>query len=352
MRVVFEFDSQRGRRAFRATLALAAAVAVAYPVWLYASPVGALITFKPGQVIRAADVNSNFQTIADAVDDNDSRIGNLATLQTTAKTDLVSAVNEVKTQGVSVGAPLTGSGTSASPLTIGTANGTTTGALTATDWTTFNSKLTTVATDATLTGNGTTGSNLSVRGVASGTIRPAGVAGQLFFDTTFNTLLVSDGTNWNLTGPRTQFLPLGTPYALYSLSYTSLFAAGLTFTKATDTSTLVATVSVNLDSPNPASGVTLAFQLVLDPAPGSTPLMAQPNLDVVDSGGGGHTPFTFTVPISTGTGSGTTLLTTPVPAGQHTLDIQASVVGGSAGAVLGPPQVNVSSGYFMVVEQN
>jgi hypothetical protein len=124
MRVRIEFDSRRGRVAFRCGVALAAAgLAVCVP--LYASQVGALISFSPGQVIKASDFNSNFTALKVAINDTDNKCGNLTTLTTTAKGDLVSAVNEVNGK-ITVGAlttvthdaSLTGSGTSGSALGV------------------------------------------------------------------------------------------------------------------------------------------------------------------------------------------------------------------------------------------
>ena len=65
-------------------------------------------------------------------------------------------------------APLTGAGTSASHLSMPAATGSVNGYLTSTDWTTFNNKqpagsyLTAVTSDAPLTGSGTSGSHLSM----------------------------------------------------------------------------------------------------------------------------------------------------------------------------------------------
>jgi hypothetical protein len=85
-------------RPFVAIAAFTAAAAV--PLVLMASPVPALTQFQAGQSIRAADFNANFQAIKTSVDDNDRRIGNLSTLQTSNKSDLVVALNEVRSAGV------------------------------------------------------------------------------------------------------------------------------------------------------------------------------------------------------------------------------------------------------------
>lgn len=56
---------------------LMAAALATLPLLALASPVGTLATFESGQPIVAADFNDNFDTIAEAVDDNDARIGAL-----------------------------------------------------------------------------------------------------------------------------------------------------------------------------------------------------------------------------------------------------------------------------------
>lgn len=77
--------------------ALAAGVlVVGFGPHVRAAPVGSLPTFASGQPIRASDFNSAFSTLRTAIDDNNTRIGNLTTLNTTAKGDLVSAINEVR----------------------------------------------------------------------------------------------------------------------------------------------------------------------------------------------------------------------------------------------------------------
>ena len=63
---------------------------------------------------------------------------------------------------VSATAPILGNGSSASPLRIPAAGGTTNGYLTSADWTTFNNKLSSVMGAAPITGNGTAGSPLSL----------------------------------------------------------------------------------------------------------------------------------------------------------------------------------------------
>jgi hypothetical protein len=73
MRVRIEFDSRRGRVAFRCGVAAAAALAVCLPL-AYASQVGTLITFSPGQVISASAFNSNFTALKVAIDDTDKQV--------------------------------------------------------------------------------------------------------------------------------------------------------------------------------------------------------------------------------------------------------------------------------------
>jgi hypothetical protein len=129
MKVRVEFDS---RVAFRCGVALAAA-ALAVCVPLYASQVGTLIRFSPGQVIRSSDMNSNFTALEVAINDTDNKCGNVTTLTTTAKGDLVSAVNEVNGKiptgtltSVTTDTTLTGAGTAASPLSVNFTAGETT----------------------------------------------------------------------------------------------------------------------------------------------------------------------------------------------------------------------------------
>jgi hypothetical protein len=126
MRVRIEFDSRRGRVAFRCGVAAAATLAVCVPL-AYASQVGTLITFSPGQKIRASDMNFNFNALKVAINDTDNKCGNLTTLTTTAKGDLVSAVNEVNgkiptgtflTSVSTDGTTITGNGTSGNALTV------------------------------------------------------------------------------------------------------------------------------------------------------------------------------------------------------------------------------------------
>ena len=59
------------------SVGLVATALAALPVLALASPVGPLETFESGQPIVAADFNANFDAVAEAVDDNDTRISAL-----------------------------------------------------------------------------------------------------------------------------------------------------------------------------------------------------------------------------------------------------------------------------------
>ncbi len=96
-------EGRGARRALRVTLPLVLVFGIALPAAVLAGQVGTLTTFTAGGAIRAAEFNANFQALVTAIDDNYARIlanlasiGNLGQLQTTAKGDLVSALNEVR----------------------------------------------------------------------------------------------------------------------------------------------------------------------------------------------------------------------------------------------------------------
>ena len=72
-------------------------LALLYPAVLQAGPAQTANTFAPGQTIRADSMNANFAAHKTAIDDNDSRIGDLSQLTTTAKNNLVGAINEAAT---------------------------------------------------------------------------------------------------------------------------------------------------------------------------------------------------------------------------------------------------------------
>jgi uncharacterized delta-60 repeat protein len=75
MRITFQVDSRVAKR-----LAVAVGVigALAWPVWVLASQVTGLHVFKPGETIRAADFNTNFQLLATAQNDTDNKLTNLS----------------------------------------------------------------------------------------------------------------------------------------------------------------------------------------------------------------------------------------------------------------------------------
>lgn len=95
MRITFDFDAASSRRGIRFLAVVMVALFAAYGVSAYASQVGSLVTFSAGQPIRAADFNQNFTALQTAINDNDTRIGTLSGLQTSAKTSVVAACNEL-----------------------------------------------------------------------------------------------------------------------------------------------------------------------------------------------------------------------------------------------------------------
>ena len=54
------------------------ALAVGLPAWVFASEIATLVTFSVGDIIRAAQINANFETLRLAVNDNDARIDAVA----------------------------------------------------------------------------------------------------------------------------------------------------------------------------------------------------------------------------------------------------------------------------------
>jgi hypothetical protein len=55
------------------------AAMVAVPAW--ADPIGDLVTFSPGTTARAAEINANFSTLADAINSNHAAINALSSLE-------------------------------------------------------------------------------------------------------------------------------------------------------------------------------------------------------------------------------------------------------------------------------
>jgi uncharacterized delta-60 repeat protein len=105
MRVTVDFDSARGRRVVRCSAALLLGATLAWPVWLGASQVTGLVTFAPGETIRADDFNRNFQAIATALNDTDSRLTTLANT-VTAPGGVQSQVTTLQSQASSQQAAL------------------------------------------------------------------------------------------------------------------------------------------------------------------------------------------------------------------------------------------------------
>jgi uncharacterized delta-60 repeat protein len=82
MRILIDFDSKNFRRVRRAGRALIVGGALAVPLWSIASQVGPIVgpmvTFSPGQGIRASDFNQNFQALATAVGTTDNKVTSLS----------------------------------------------------------------------------------------------------------------------------------------------------------------------------------------------------------------------------------------------------------------------------------
>jgi uncharacterized delta-60 repeat protein len=78
VRLSVDLDTRRARVALRGTAVLAAAAAIGYPAWLAGSQLPGLIVFSPGQMIKAADFNSNFAAIEAAHNDTDAKVTTLA----------------------------------------------------------------------------------------------------------------------------------------------------------------------------------------------------------------------------------------------------------------------------------
>ena len=68
---VFRIDRGLARRGLKVGLV---AMALGIPAWVFAAEIASLVTFSVGDVIRAAQINANFETIRTAINDNDTRI--------------------------------------------------------------------------------------------------------------------------------------------------------------------------------------------------------------------------------------------------------------------------------------
>jgi hypothetical protein len=96
MNLTITIDGKALRPLLRTGALVALLGVLGYPAWVVASQATIPHTFQKGGLILASDFNEDFEALRAAVSDNDTRIGSLSNLQTTAKGDLVSALNEVK----------------------------------------------------------------------------------------------------------------------------------------------------------------------------------------------------------------------------------------------------------------
>jgi uncharacterized delta-60 repeat protein len=78
---------------------LTAALVLAFPAWLVGSQVSGLVTFSPGQPIRAADFNHNFQALETAQNDTDSKLTTL-----TAQVSVLPTASQLATTDAQVAA--------------------------------------------------------------------------------------------------------------------------------------------------------------------------------------------------------------------------------------------------------
>ena len=99
MKIEINIDALFFRRQARHLAVFALIAGIVYPVYVLAGQAVVPSTFSSGQVIRAADVNANFASLKDAINDNDTRIGSLSGLNTSAKSNLVQAINEAAQGG-------------------------------------------------------------------------------------------------------------------------------------------------------------------------------------------------------------------------------------------------------------
>jgi uncharacterized delta-60 repeat protein len=115
VRITLDFDSRRGRRLIRSVAGLLALGAIAWPLWAGASQVTGLVTFAPGGLIKSADFNANFQALATAINDADSKVttvtgqvnGQLGT-QATAIANLQALVATLQNQNAALTQQLAG----------------------------------------------------------------------------------------------------------------------------------------------------------------------------------------------------------------------------------------------------
>jgi hypothetical protein len=295
------------RRRFRTGLAIAAACAAACPLWLYGSPVGSLVTFSPGQPIRAADFNANFKTLATAIDDTDNKCGTLSSLQTNAKTNLVAAVNE--TNGNC--GTLSSLQTNAKSNLVAAVNETNANCGTLSSLQT-NAKSNLVAAINELKSAG-------VLVVPSGTALPTSpVTGQVFFDTSNFALQIFNGTNWGLVGSHSSGLS-GAPLVVTSTTFTPILAGTFSFHKVCPDTQLTLTANMVLTN-NSASAVTVNGTFGVD---GTFNASAQISFVLAASA---DLPLSWTE-------------TFPSTAGIHTIDYGIALPSGGS-VTLGRPTIN------------
>jgi uncharacterized delta-60 repeat protein len=88
MKIAIDFDAVRVRRVFKGAAALGLVAGMFFPGWLVASQLTGLLVFHPGETIRAADFNENFQLVQTAVNDTDNKVTTVSTQVTTLSTDV------------------------------------------------------------------------------------------------------------------------------------------------------------------------------------------------------------------------------------------------------------------------
>jgi hypothetical protein len=96
MKIEIEVDGRFFRkRVIPVVVAATMAAGIAVPTWVRAGSVTTLTQFTAGTVIKSSDVNANFAALQAANNDTFQKLGDVTTLKTNAKSDAVSAVNEV-----------------------------------------------------------------------------------------------------------------------------------------------------------------------------------------------------------------------------------------------------------------